>query len=1328
MRNRHVGSSTIINLPTDDKVFESNCIPLFAGLLNDPNVKFVGTRGKAQHGLDLIGKRDRDPSQPVGIQCKLITRGGKLTEAIIRAEIAQAMAITPPLTEFYIVTTATDEPAHDFLAITVAQEQAKLGRTVDIQIWGWDTLQDKIRADPRALAAFDPDYSTSTNRLLALGTETVMGQAALRAQNEQVLQRLEVIHTSITIGAVDTARSAFNQHLDAQVDQYRDMLNAGKPRTALELLEALDKTLGETSAVSIRARVKANIAITRMKLGDEASAAPLLDEAYALNPTDPRTRANKILALAIQGDLAGAWAFAEEILREDPTNAGAAGLAFQVAAMDAVSRGPIAIVPADLLNDHAVRIHRISYLRQKGAADSWWQLAAETLARFPEDGNSVRMAGDALVDEALSGDVIERLGPIPEARRGKLREGAALLQRHWDEVRHYEHAAEPNWSMVGYNLVTAYRALGSLDQAKLVAEQVLATGTKDPDAALSAAWVEIDRDDFAAAERHLRSGPITDQAVLPLLVALSNQHKWSALIEEATEERRSKLPAQAHQLFDVLVFRARHAGKMSTDLDADVEQLLERWPLGLGAHIAVADIYRVAKPDALAKMAEKAKSLVSAETSYSDRVMFAQLSLFREAWDDIIAVLDWHVDVDRPSEPLAWLAHGFANAPTQARTSQFYRSLAPEVIARPRYARLAGAAEHNRGDLKAAERYLRSAISADPTDLRALLLLESTVMRDNREADARDLIAGIDDDAVDGSAADLMRLAHHHRRAGEAERALKLGYRVASANRTDEGIVSSYPGLIFMDETIPAPIGQAGPAQPGFWFDLEGLEGTRSVTGVIDDEDVPGIDRFTPDHPLAIALAGKKVGDLIEMPAEIGEPRRYRVRELKHKYIWLLHDIMASHAARFPAARSMFEMTMKDGDVQPVLNMVRELQDKEDIVVQTYTAHPVPLVAVAASSSRSVLAVAEHLVMTGTNLRTCLGAQDEREEAAGFVRKARGEGAVLDTLTVWQLRELGHLQAAKDYFGRLCIPRSTMDELIELRAKIETNRGREFMTMGYEGDQAWRRVHTPEDTEARFAWIDAVITELETTCDILPAEGVLDPRLDKFLSSFGAHDIFDPIKLARSERLIILSEDLNLRQYAAQHGVKGGAWLQVMLNVFAADGQITENEYLLAVGMLGAVRHDHLWLDGQTMLRMLTLEDPRAFALFEAAIQFMGGRNADMISHIGVTLDMMRGVWLIQLPDWQKGRAVGRLLEQLVRSRPNDWKAVLHVLDAELARHVRRGDQLARRAGDYLAEWITGHFYDLEEIRSAERIKEKFVSKRTMKMARKSGPKKASGR
>lgn len=134
----------------------------------------------------------------------------------------------------------------------------------------------------------------------------------------------------------------------------------------------------------------------------------------------------------------------------------------------------------------------------------------------------------------------------------------------------------------------------------------------------------------------------------------------------------------------------------------------------------------------------------------------------------------------------------------------------------------------------------------------------------------------------------------------------------------------------------------------------------------------------------------------------------------------------------------------------------------------------------------------------------------------------------------------------------------------------------------------------------------------------------------------------------------------------------------------AEVGRITHAEYLVAVAMLEAMRHDQLWLKAQTLHQILVLEDPRAFNLFEAAVQCMGGRNADMPSHIGVSIDMMRGAWTLKLPPRQRGRAVGRLLEQLVLSRPDDWKAVLHVIDFELAKYARTGAHLPSRARDYL--------------------------------------------
>lgn len=209
--------------------------------------------------------------------------------------------------------------------------------------------------------------------------------------------------------------------------------------------------------------------------------------------------------------------------------------------------------------------------------------------------------------------------------------------------------------------------------------------------------------------------------------------------------------------------------------------------------------------------------------------------------------------------------------------------------------------------------------------------------------------------------------------------------------------------------------------------------------------------------------------------------------------------------------------------------------------------------------------------------------------------------------------------------------------------------------------------------------------------------------------------VFDAISLARSEGLILISEDLNLRQFAAQQQVIGGAWLQVVFYVLAAEGAIAERDYLIAIGILGAMRHDHLWLNATTMIGILTLDDNRAFAFYEATIRFLGGRKAEMRSHLNVTLDFIRGIWTTALPDWQKGMAIGCLLTQLTASRPADWIGVLHILESKLGQRAKQGDHLAERGHDYLVHWIKGHFYSLEDVRSRAGVVKEIRTMRPVK-------------
>jgi hypothetical protein len=175
-------ASTQIRKPSNETEFEEKCVVLFKELLNDPNVKRLGTRGQKQHGVDIIGKRDRDPKQPVGIQCKLKSDGSKLTAKEAKGEFDQALSYKPKLTEYFIVTTSKDDTALDQLGQQLCQEQEAKGRRIHFEIWGWDTLSGRINQFGAAKNAFDPGFSPSLATHSQKLDAVLEGQHATQAQ------------------------------------------------------------------------------------------------------------------------------------------------------------------------------------------------------------------------------------------------------------------------------------------------------------------------------------------------------------------------------------------------------------------------------------------------------------------------------------------------------------------------------------------------------------------------------------------------------------------------------------------------------------------------------------------------------------------------------------------------------------------------------------------------------------------------------------------------------------------------------------------------------------------------------------------------------------------------------------------------------------------------------------------------------------------------------------------------------------------------------------------------------------------------------------------
>jgi hypothetical protein len=257
-----------------------------------------------------------------------------------------------------------------------------------------------------------------------------------------------------------------------------------------------------------------------------------------------------------------------------------------------------------------------------------------------------------------------------------------------------------------------------------------------------------------------------------------------------------------------------------------------------------------------------------------------------------------------------------------------------------------------------------------------------------------------------------------------------------------------------------------------------------------------------------------------------------------------------------------------------------------------------------------------------------------------------------------------------------------------MRAKEEMHVGREYMTVGYQGDQAVRQVHTPDDTERRVGMFSATLNALRATCEVLPVEGTDDPELAQLLHREVVESILDPLLVAKQTGRLLVSEDLHLRQLAASQGFAQGAWLQAAAKAMLAEDALDLTSYALCVARLASLRHGHVSLDSEVLLEMLGHEQSQV--LIEAAAEYIGGPRAEIVSHAYVVAGFMNRAWGSGAPSWRVGAAASVLIARLI-SRRDDWWETLELLMrmyAQASGPASRPDQ--SRA--YLRDWVRGHF------------------------------------
>ena len=101
----HLGNE--IPILKDHQEFQRACVYLFREELGDPNTQEFGRSGQKQGGIDILGKRNGDPTYYVGIQCRKISE--PLKYAKILKDCRDALDLDLGIKEIIFATTAPDD-------------------------------------------------------------------------------------------------------------------------------------------------------------------------------------------------------------------------------------------------------------------------------------------------------------------------------------------------------------------------------------------------------------------------------------------------------------------------------------------------------------------------------------------------------------------------------------------------------------------------------------------------------------------------------------------------------------------------------------------------------------------------------------------------------------------------------------------------------------------------------------------------------------------------------------------------------------------------------------------------------------------------------------------------------------------------------------------------------------------------------------------------------------------------------------------------------------------------------------------------------------------
>lgn len=1286
-------SSVSIPPPKNWQDFERHCGVLFERILNDPSTCLNGRHGQPQNGVDIWGRRGGSGGHYVGVQCKGKDSnfGKKVTESEFRKEVEKARNFTPPILEFFLVTTAPDDTKIQEVARDITQENKELKHPMDVTVWGWGELENRIIQYPEAIQAFHPDLTPFTDEILSgIDDFKIKGEN----RDRKIDQILEIVSNPNyafrnTSDTATKASETIDIYLHGEIDNYRDLIRDGRARIALDLLERLKKRCWEKASSRARFRIITNIGAAKLQVGDEKGAADDFLAAIEYDSTDKIGMANLTLSHLIKGDMEEAIKAAEAALHQDPMNENAASYLVQAHFSDDSITDPLILIPKEIHATPAVRMGVILFFRRRRQPE-WRKAAREAFSFFPDVDELKRAAAEADLDEIMESQWI-LLGQCPPVGFDTdiLRTAIKHLESLWGKHKGIEKAIDD--TSLPHNIAVAYRALGDHESAGKILDEVLEKTPDDIDLIRERAAIHLVLDEEERALKLLQEKAGKDLEAAVMIAQQLVKIDPEAAREVLSDVSKSHVD-EKHRLSASFIKIESYFKENKIDIVMDrANALAEAYPGKIEVLVFLAHCQNRCGDPAAEQTLTQAMELLNDAFSFYDRFIVAKELDRQQRYDKIVDVLDGWVDFTRDTPALRLLLPAMINSDRRRQVHNAVKKLPQDVAEKPFYLRIQSAVHMIRGDYVTAEKVLDHYIQMYPEDLSMRFKWIDVRMRRGDETDVRTFLEG-NVEKLDGKPIDRIHLARCLNHFGFEERSLKLGYEVFLKNQEDPKIHFQYTCLLLLPSRAETKNLEVARVGPDVVFTIENERGENDSYLIEPEEQLRTYDNhaIAPDHPVARKALGLRVDDTFIIDERKESREEWRIVSIKHKWLDALHKSMERFERQFPMSKGFEKVTIDKSDpMQPILTRVKDRHDAIQAAFDQYEQKHLPLEFISHNFGGNIIEAWQGLHGAGRTFRVCIGTWMERNAAFEAIERNECCGCIVDILTFHIIRRLGIENAVSAICGQIGITESSVDVLRLRKEDIKSHIGKAFMNISWRDGQYFRDEITDEHLQSVLKMLDDDMHWIDQHCKIHPAEGTreLSPQIRK-LSGVFDRNFCDTILAADGSNRLLLCEDYAYRMIGAQEFRLKSSWLQPVLVAAQKQNLLTTDGYVEAIINMIDGGFRFISIDAMVLLKVANDKNDQGGRKFAKVAEMLGGPDADMASHIKVAANFFTEIWREGDPSLQYQAQTGKILECLMRGQTKSFMAIIEKLRL-LVPFSNKG------FGRYLIGWLQGHFAPL---------------------------------